>query len=215
MRFSVIIPAHNAADRLGRCLASIREQQRPDYTQDPLRSVPFTDYELIVVADACEDGTAGIATAYDAIVEEVDFCRDGLTRNRGLDIAKGEWILFLDDDDWWLHPFVLDRISGNIEENPAVDVIAFSFIWKGRQYADPLGNRGNLWPAVWNKAWRRDFIGDTRFSDDKRHSDLDFSRRVFAKGPRVRFWDEPLYFYNYLRPGSITSQCFEEGEEFE
>ena len=51
MRFSVIIPAYNAADHIKKTLHSVKQQT-------------FTDYELIVVCDSCTDDTAGIALGY-------------------------------------------------------------------------------------------------------------------------------------------------------
>ena len=115
MRFSIIIPAHNAEHHIRKCLDSIKQQT-------------FTDYELIVICDSCTDHTEEIAREYGAIIDRVCFGRDGLTRNRGLEKAKGEWVLFLDDDDWWLHEYVLSQINQKLIENPDIDVLAFSFI---------------------------------------------------------------------------------------
>ena len=190
MRFSIIIPAYNAEGHISNALESIKEQS-------------FKDYELIVVCDSCKDKTADMAREAGAIVEEVEFGNDGLSRSRGLDIARGEWVLFMDDDDWWLHEFVLWQINSRLTDD--IDVLAFSFIFSGLKYADPYGNGGNLWPAVWNKCWRRSFIGDTRFPNVEKISDAYFHTWVMEKGPRIATWDMPMYFYNYLRPGSQSA----------
>ena len=190
MRFSIIIPAHNAEGHISNALESIKEQS-------------FKDYELIVVCDSCKDKTADMAREAGAIVEEVDFGNDGLSRSRGLDLARGEWVLFMDDDDWWLHEFVLWQINSRLSDD--IDVLAFSFIFSGLKYADPYGNGGNLWPAVWNKCWRRSFIGDTRFPNVHMISDAYFHTEMMGKGPRIATWDMPMYFYNYLRPGSQSA----------
>ena len=190
MRFSIIIPAHNAEQYFSSALDSIIEQS-------------FKDYELIVVCDSCEDRTADMAREAGAIVDEVDFHNDGLSRSRGLDLAKGEWVLFMDDDDWWLHEFVLEQINSKLTDD--IDILAFSFIFSGLKYADPYGNGGNLWPAVWNKCWRRSFIGDVRFPEVYAISDSYFHTEMMGRGPRIKAWDMPMYFYNYLRPGSISA----------
>ena len=193
MRFSIIIPAHNAEKYFSNALESITEQS-------------FTDYELIVVCDSCTDNTAEMAREAGAIVEEVEFHNDGLSRSRGLDLAQGEWVLFMDDDDWWLHEFVLEQINSKLSDD--IDILAFSFIFSGVKYATPLGNGGNLWPAVWNKCWRRSFIGDTRFPNVHAISDSYFHGDMMRKGGRVVTCDMPLYFYNYLRPGSISARGY-------
>lgn len=191
MKFSIIIPAYNAADRIRNALDSIVEQT-------------FADYELIVICDSCTDETADIAREYGAVVEEVSFRNDGLTRDRGLDVATGEWVLFMDDDDWWLHEFVLEQINSKLTDN--IDILAFSFIWSGVRYATPMSNAGALYPAVWNKCWRRSFIGETRFPNVWSVSDAYFHAEMMDKTPHIKTWDMPMYFYNYLRPGSLSEQ---------
>ena len=194
MRFSIIIPAYNAENHIRKCLDSIKQQT-------------FTDYELIVVCDSCTDHTEDIAKEYGAIIRRVKYGRDGLTRNDGLSVAQGEWVLFLDDDDWWLHEYVLQQIDSKLKEyEDALDVLCFSFIFKGWKYATPLGNDGSHWIAVWSKCWRREFIQGCKFSNEWSVSDVQFHRRAFAKNPRVVDWDMPMYYYNYLRKGSISER---------
>ena len=193
-RFSIIIPAYNAADRIRKGLDSIKSQT-------------FTDYELIVVCDSCTDDTEQIAQSYGAKVIPVEFGNDGLTRSKGLDVATGDWILFMDDDDWWLHEYVLELIDEKLSRhNNAMDVLCFSFIFKGYKYARPNGNRGNHWCAVWNKCWKRSVIGNTRFPNIPSCSDLYFHQEMFGKNLTIIDWDMPMYYYNYLRPGSISWQ---------
>ena len=191
-RFSIIIPAYNAEDRIRKALDSIRDQS-------------FKDYELIVVCDSCKDKTAEIARLYGAKVFEAEYHNDGLSRSRGIDEASGDWVLFMDDDDWWLHEFVLSQIDEKLREhNDSIDVLCFSFIFKGYKYAKPDGNRGGHFAAVWNKCWKRSSIGSTRFPNVKACSDLHFHREMFGKGLAIIDWDMPMYYYNYLRPGSIS-----------
>lgn len=193
MRFSIIIPAYNAENHIRKALDSIKQQT-------------FTDYELIVICDSCDDSTEQIAKEYGAITESVRFGRDGLTRNRGIEKATGEWILFMDDDDWWLHEYVLEQLDQKLKENPNIDVIAFSFIFKGWMYATPKSPWDGHWIAVWNKCWKRELIQDCRFSDEWSVSDVQFHRQAMSKKPRILDWDMPMYYYNYLRKGSISER---------
>lgn len=185
MKFSIIIPAYNAENHIYRALDSIVAQS-------------FADYELIVVCDSCTDRTEWVAKGYGARTAAVNYHRDGLTRNAGLDMACGDWILFMDDDDWFLHEFVLEQLAGRVGRDNE-DVLRFAFIWKGKFYASP-----GDYISVWNKAWRREFIGDTRFSDREWWSDMDFNRAMMDKNPRISDWDMPMYYYNYMRKGSIS-----------
>ena len=194
MRFSIIIPAHNAEDRITKALESIKQQT-------------FTDYELIVVCDSCTDHTEEIAQNYGAKTAAVEYGRDGLTRNKGLEMAQGEWVLFMDDDDWWLHEFVLEQLDKKLKENKNIDILCFSFIFKHWKYATPTGNNGQRWIAVWNKCWRRQFIRGTRFPGIYSKSDIYFNERMMSKNPVILDWDMPMYYYNYLRPGSISEKA--------
>lgn len=192
MRFSIIIPAYNAENHIRKALDSIKSQS-------------FTDYELIVICDSCEDNTEKIAKEYGAITESVNFHNDGLSRSRGLDIAKGDYVLFMDDDDWWLHEFVLAQLNQYIIEHTGVDVIAFSYIFKGIGYCMPM-HRNTYWISVWNKCWRRECIGDTRFPNVYSISDRYFHNDMMKKNLNIRCWNMPFYYYNYLRPGSISDE---------
>lgn len=188
MKFSVIIPAHNAEDRLEKCLQSVRTQE-------------YLDYELIVVCDACTDRTEDVARKYADKVIVTDYGLDGLARQDGIDAAEGDWIMFLDDDDWWTHEFVLNITA---QLTPLVDIVAFDFIWKGVGYASQ--SEKTVFPAVWSKAWRKSFLTDNgiRFKDIKYASDLDFTNQALDHSPRIRFFNSPIVYYNYMRPGSLT-----------
>lgn len=189
--FSIIIPSHNGEECLARCLDSVECQK-------------YRNYEVLVIADACTDKTVEIAKKYNVKLFEVDFKRDGLARNVGLDNAKGDWVLFLDHDDWWLHEYVLDLIVNQIMINPNMDILYFSFIWKDNGYMSQSVRQNYI--AVWNKCWRRAFIGDTRFTDRPNWSDAEFNCDMSNKRGNVVYWDNPLYYYNYMYKDSINDR---------
>ena len=195
MRFSVIIPAHNSAGYIEKALQSVKSQE-------------FKDYELIVVCDRCTDDTEKIAQQYGARTISVDYGLDGMARNVGIDVAQGDWILFMDDDDWWLHEYVLAMLDSVIDQNEE-DMLCFGFIWKGVGYARQT--KDQVYLAVWSKCWRSSFIGDTRFPAVPYWSDVGFNQAIAEKHPKVMFWNMPLYYYNYLREGSISWRA-EQGE---
>ena len=184
MKFSIIIPAYNAADHIHKALDSIVSQT-------------CTDFELIVVCDSCRDDTAKIAESYGARVLNVEYGNEGPTRNAGIDAASGDWLLFMDDDDWWVHDHVLETIDRHMSDG--VDVILFGFIWGARGYSPP-----GDWYACWNKCYRREFVGGIRFTDEKDRSDVGFRNYIFGKHPRLNSINEALYFYDYMREGSVS-----------
>ena len=186
--FSVIVPEHNSAEFMRKGLDSIVEQT-------------FKDYELIIVCDSCEDETATIAREYTDKVFETDGKSAGVARNAGLDNATGDWIIFMDDDDWFLHDYAFEMLAERAKKT-SCDVIAFSFIFKGQGYA-----KCGLWDAIWNKVWRRSFIekGNYRFPPLPFADDSPFSKETLPHA-KIDFWDMPFYYYNYMRPGSLTDR---------
>ena len=164
MRFSIIIPAHNAADRIAKPLRIIKNQL-----------FEKSEYETIVICDSCKDLTEGVAMAYGARWKQVEYHRDGLTRNEGIDMAQGEYLLFLDDDDWWLSDMTLAIVDQMLKEAGEPDILACAFIWRHYGYAEARMQNGYFWPNVWSKVWKRSFVGDTRFSDVEMESDLGFT----------------------------------------
>ena len=185
--FSVIIPAYNSAKYICKALESVQNQS-------------FTDYELIVVCDACLDDTFKIAHNYTDKVYITNFGSAGAARNVGIEHATGEWILFMDDDDWWLHEYAFQQLYEHLKDDKNTEVCAFSFIFKTQGYA-----KCNRWDEVWNKAWRRSYINshNYRFPGTLLWDDTKFTSDALPNA-KVDFWDMPLYYYNYMREGSVT-----------
>ena len=114
--FSVIIPAHNSEEYIGKGIQSIKDQR-------------FTDYELIIVCDACTDRTEEIARGVADKVIVTDYGLDGMARNAGIEAAEGKYILFMDDDDWFLHEFVFEQIHAAMTTDPTMDVLLWSRLY--------------------------------------------------------------------------------------
>ena len=188
--FSVIVTEHNSAEYMRKGLDSIRDQE-------------FTDYELIIVCDKCDtDMEWEFSYDYADTLLRTKYGKAGLARNAGLNVAKGEWILFMDDDDHFL-PGAFQEIAEELERQQDIDVLAFWFEWRGMGIGKQSASR--LYPAVWNKAWRRSFIGRSRFPDWSHTEDLYFARMMHPQA-RFGFLNKPLYYYNFMREGSITDR---------
>ena len=106
--FSVIVPAHNSVRFIRTGLMSIKNQE-------------FHDYELIVVCDSCTDDTETIVKRYADKTIRSDLHSGGGARNIGLDAARGTWILFMDDDDWFM-PGAFRKIAEAVSDD--IDVLA-------------------------------------------------------------------------------------------
>ena len=201
MKYSIIIPAFNAEDRIHRALDSIVNQDLIDKDE----------YEIIVVCDSCEDKTEAICQSYGAKTFPVEFHNDGLTRTKGIEVASGDWLLFMDDDDWWLHEYVLYTLDKVMEkEGTDVDIFLFGFVWKHKGIMAPLANAGRPFPSVWNKCWKRSFVVDNEIKFPKVYSisDLYFHTKAMSLNPKMKMFDTPLYYYNYMRKGSISETQF-------
>ena len=142
MRFSIIIPVHNARNRIDTIIKRLTEQT-------------FTDFETIYVVDNSDDNSFEYIchTHENAKVIETGYGNDGLARSTGLDVAKGEWVLFIDDDDDWNSNHVLEDIDKFINRIGEVhaDVICCGFNWLGVGQKKPLTPDGGLWSNVWSK----------------------------------------------------------------
>lgn len=109
VRFSVIIPLYNKAPYVAKAMQSVMTQT-------------FTDYELVVVDDGSKDGSGDIAKRE---IEGCDNCRlikqnnagVSVARNNGVAQSSGDYLCFLDADDWW-EPMFLEEMNRLINEFP-------------------------------------------------------------------------------------------------
>ena len=189
--FSVIVPEHNSAAFMRKGLDSIKAQT-------------FTDYELLIICDACEDNTVEVAFEYSDKVFITNGKRCCFARNKGLDEARGRWILFMDDDDWWMDDMAFRKIAQAIlDRDEDFDVLAFGFMWKDRGVTIPTPARP--WTAVWHKAWKREFVEriGARFPNWE-HSDDDGFTKATLPHAKIEFIEDTLYYYNFMRAGSLT-----------
>lgn len=121
MLFSFVIPAYNSEGTLGKCIDSILRQ-------------PYDDYEIIVINDGSTDDTQLIIEKYQGLDTRVNYLYQensgqGTARTSGLSLAVGEYVWFVDSDDWLL-PNVLPRLSSIIgQERPDVLLANFEYVF--------------------------------------------------------------------------------------
>lgn len=116
MKFSIIIPCYKVEQYLHQCVDSVLAQT-------------YEDYEVILVDDGSPDNSPAICDEYGKKTDKVKVIHKpngGLSdaRNAGLDVARGEFVLFLDSDDWWDDKEALHKIDTCIKKTGA-DIIIF------------------------------------------------------------------------------------------
>ena len=220
VRFSIIVPAYNVEKYLGRCLDSICNQS-------------FTDIELIIIDDGSTDGSREIYESYarkdDRItVIQMDNLGPSAARNAGMDRASGEYIMFVDSDDY-IDVDTCERFNAIIE-NGAPDMIiggatvheedrTYPMVhtnlrenveYTGIEYTRLAISAREWYATVWMGCYRRDYLdrNNLRFKLGIFHEDLEFLPRLFLNAQTVRFIDRPFYHY-CIRPGSITTASSE------
>jgi len=118
MRFSVIIPLYNKAPYVAKAIGSVLAQT-------------FTDYELIIVDDGSKDDSA--EKAAQAIVNHTNVrlikqenAGVSMARNNGVAISQGDYLCFLDADDWWM-PTFLEEMNNFVNEYPEAGIYGTNY----------------------------------------------------------------------------------------
>lgn len=194
MDLSIIIPVHNLEKFLAPLLNSLQAQEFAPY-----------EVELIFVLDDCTDNTAKILRDFYAdqyklirlINTSVRSC--GLARNIGLNHAEGEYIWFVDGDDWITEPDAISMILDAMKSSH-LDIVKFD-------YEAPNFDFYGYPSMVWQYCMKRDFIGDLRFTAIQPHEDVKFMGTLTCDMDEpIKKIDRVLYHYNYMREGSNMQQ---------
>lgn len=118
MRFSVIIPLYNKAPYVAKAIGSVLAQT-------------YTDYELIIVDDGSKDDSLNVALKAIEGHAHCHICKQenagvSVTRNNGANLSQGDYLCFLDADDWW-NPSFLTEMSKLIEEFPDAGIYGTNY----------------------------------------------------------------------------------------
>lgn len=218
MKFSIVIAAYNVASYIDEAIESCVNQ----------KGIAKDEYEIIIIDDGSKDNTGEIIDQYkdEVNVRIVHQQNSGLskTRNFGLEISKGEFLLYLDGDDWLL-PNTLYSLE---EKSTAVDLIVFpmtywfslndervnSFCLKENTIytseaflRETIGyQKLNIIPAPC-KCYRKSVLLDNnqRFIENILHEDNPYFADTMKNFQRITYIDKGFYVYRQQRVGSITS----------
>ena len=205
---SIIVPVYQVKNYLPRCIDSLIAQT-------------FEDIEIILVDDASSDGSGEICDAYakkDPRIRVIHQEHGGLSvaRNTGLAAARGEWLMFVDSDDYVLPDFCRRPYQYALEQGadlilmqspPPLVPRRFRFRATGpvsqTQALDDLisGQTGEI---VWNKLDRRDLFSDVLFPPNRLAEDVAAVYRTILKASNIHFLSENYYLYTADRSDSLT-----------
>lgn len=210
---SVIVPAYNIVDYLPRCLDSIINQT-------------YTNLEIIVISDGSTDGTNDVIKKYaeiDKRIVPVYKANSGVsdTRNKGLEIAKGDFIGFVDGDDY-IEPNMYEILLNNLlEKDVDISHCGYQMVFPSR--VDFYYNTGKkvlqdnqkgvrdlivgdyIEPSLCNKLYKKEILVNVKLSKGiKNNEDVLFNFYAFVNSESSFYEDKPLYHY-ILRKGSATT----------
>lgn len=221
MFLSVIIPVYKVENYLRHCIESVIKQE-------------LNDIEIILVDDGSPDSCPIICDEY---LEKYSFIKvihkqnagASSARNAGIKIATGEYIMFLDSDDWWNPAVNMQSILKIVEKHPGIEMFLLTSVdyiegdgyYKRKEhenlrkintdtvetyYHDLLVN-GNLEVHAATKILKREFIYNNEliFKEGIISEDNEWMLRVLRCLTQVAIIDEPLYVYRTGRVGSVTN----------
>ena len=215
---SVIVPIYNVEKYLKKCIQSIVDQT-------------YKNLEIILVNDGSSDNSGKICDEFaqkDNRIKVIHKTNGGLSdaRNAGLDVMSGEWVSFVDSDDFVSLYYIENLLS--LAKKTGVDIASISFEtnlsnFKESKIQDEkilnfdsinfikemfYGNFRHFAPA---KIYKKEIFKDLRFPKGKLYEDIFTITLAISKSDKIAFCNKKDYFY-LQRPDSITGANFNEKE---
>lgn len=219
VKISIIVPIYGVEQYLRKCVDSLLNQD-----------IPSSEYEIILVDDGSPDTCPQICDEYAAAHENIRVVHrenGGLSaaRNSGIEVAQGEYIMFVDSDDY-IEPNVLKGLQLQVERDN-LDVLRYrlqyvnpqyevynpykSDSFKGNDYSEVptdgvsfLNSRMNTQCYAWQFILKRELLDGCIFTPGIYFEDTDWTPRMLRKANRVASTDTVVYSY-LVREGSITN----------
>lgn len=219
MKISVIVPVYNVERYLEKCIDSIIGQT-------------YSNLEIILINDASTDNSCYICNKYKEIDKRIVLINNeknlGLsaTRNKGIQIATGKYLVFVDSDDW-INANMIQRLYNliteynacivqcnyvkvfdeNIDENDNLKKNKEIKVLNNLEALEIMYNPDGVDVVVWNKIYKIDLFKDIRFPDTKIHEDEFVTYKLLDISNSIVLTNESMYFYRE-RIGSITNSEF-------
>ena len=218
MLVSVIVPVYNVESYVAKCIESIVNQT-------------FKDLDIILIDDGSTDSSGSICDRYaekDKRIKVIHKVNGGVSsaRNAGLDIAVGEYIVFVDGDDY-INSQMIETLYSVIVENNS-DLVMCNYIHVNEN-GEKVGiselritqpqvissdwmlervSRGWTFGAIiWNKMYKSRLFNELRYPSLNNGEDEFVSHHVMARAEKAVIIPDVLYYYT-LRQGSLTKSEF-------
>lgn len=212
---SIIVPVYNVEAYLDRCMESILKQT-------------YKRLEIILVDDGSTDSSGEKCDAYakqDSRIKVIHKKNGGLSdaRNAGLALATGDYIGYVDSDDW-IEPDMYQSLYDACAEHDAeLAVCRYFGEYQDRTEAGGTGKivplsrdellkiyiSGNdeyvIYNSVWSKLFKRELVADLIFPKGRNSEDIMYTTRAFCRLGRAAYIDRCLYHYVLDREGSIMN----------
>ena len=214
IKISIIVPVYNVEEYLDKCLSSLVNQT-------------IDDYEVIVVNDGTKDNSQNIIDKYTKdypkIIKSYIKKNGGLSdaRNYGLKYARGEYIAFVDSDDYVKEDMFEKMYNKAAENNYDIVVCDINYIYEDKiKVASSLINHStinindikkamiNIYPAAWNKIYKHSlFDNKICFKKGIWYEDVEFLYRLFPFIKSIGVVKEPLI--NYVQRENSIIKTFD------
>lgn len=219
MKLSIIVPIYQVEKYLERCVDSLLDQK------------DFSDYEIILVDDGSADESGRMCDEYalnNDLVTIIHKCNSGQAsaRNIGVNHAQGEYIQFVDSDDFIASDCLNGIVVSATKQNADIQCFDFKYVYDGYQIVDNdmhseidgvVSGREYLKINLKQKTmlmspcmymFRRDIVtgNDIRFIEGRYHEDEEWVPRLFYHAERVWQGNECVYGY-CIRGNSTTTSC--------
>ena len=213
-KISVIIPIYKVEPYLRQCLDSVIGQT-------------YQNLEIICVDDGSPDRCGEICEEYaqkDTRIRVIHRENGGLSaaRNTGIEASTGQYICFVDSDDFVTETFV-EYLYGLIKKYDAEIAVCplFRLVSEQKENSMPDGFEGGMSPEealsyiflhaeyvgvfAWNKIYHRNLFSSIRYPEGKYYEDSGTTYRLFLASNWIAIGKEPKYYYRIARAGQITS----------
>lgn len=210
---SIIVPVYNVQDYLYRCVDSLLRQT-------------YSNLEIILIDDGSTDRSLNMCRKFaeaDARIKIVSQPNKGIgaVRNIGLSCARGEYVAFVDSDDW-IEPDMYESLLG-VMLNECADIVCcshFRDMENKSELSNAIGNsvvtltREEAFEALrvgklvlnflWDKLFRREVLADVVFPEKRQFEDLIVSGQWLYNARKVAYLPSPKYHY-VIRTNSLTN----------